>query len=50
MNEKKYKIMGNAGVTSLVLGVVMIASAVAMGVLLIIQGAKLLKSKEDMLI
>ncbi len=50
MNEKQYKIMGNAGVTSLVLGVVMIASAVAMGVLLIIQGAKLLKSKEDMLI
>ena len=50
MNEKQYKIMGNAGVTSLVLGVVMIASAVSMGVLLIIQGAKLLKSKEDMLI
>ena len=50
MNEKQYKIMGNAGVASLVLGIVMIAAAVTRGGLLIIQGAKLLKSKEDMLI
>ncbi len=50
MNEKQYKVMGNAGVTSLVLGIVLIASSIATGVLLVIQGAKLLKSKEDMLI
>ena len=50
MNEKQYKTVGNAGITSLVLGIVVITSAIAVGVLMIIQGAKLLKSNKDILI
>ncbi len=50
MKEKQYKLMGSTGITSLVLGIVVITFALAVGVLMIVQGARLLKSKEEVLI
>lgn len=50
MNEKIYKIMGHAGVVSIVTGIVMAAAAISSSVLLIVYGAKLLKTKKHVLI
>ena len=49
MNEKIYKIMEHAGV-SIVTGIVMAAAAISSSVLLIVYGAKLLKTKKHVLI
>ena len=46
MNEKIYKIMEHAGVVSIVTGIVMAAAAISSSVLLIVYGAKLLKTKK----
>ena len=50
MNEKIYKTMGNTGVGSLVLGIVILVTGVVSGVMMIINGARLLKQKSDILI
>ncbi|MBQ8306880.1 MAG: hypothetical protein IJX90_11765 [Blautia sp.] len=50
MNEKIYKVMDGAGLTSLVLGIVTIIFGVTTGVLLIINAAKILKAKKGILI
>ena len=50
MNEKIYKIMEHAGVVSGVTGIVMAAAAISSSVLLIVYGAKLLKTKKHVLI
>lgn len=50
MNEKIYKIMEHAGVVSIVTGIVMAAAAISSSVLLIVYGAKLLKTKKHVLI
>ena len=45
MEESTYKTMANSGVANLVLGIVAICSGIAIGVLMIVNGAKLIKSK-----
>ena len=49
MNEKLYKAIKNGGACSLVTGILLIVLAVAGGVMLIVNGAKLLSSKSDTL-
>ena len=49
MEEKTYKTMGGAGALNIVLGVVSIVAGVAIGVLLIISGAKLLAGRTKIL-
>lgn len=47
MNEKVYKTMKNVGGWNIALGVVLIVAGVAIGILQIIHGGKLLSSKKD---
>lgn len=47
MNEKTYKVMRRTGGFSIALGIVAIAIGVTVGVLTILNGAKLLKAKSD---
>ena len=47
MNEKVYKTMKMIGGWNIALGVVLIVVSVAIGVLQIIHGGKLLKDKKD---
>ncbi|MGI5999595.1 hypothetical protein [Lachnoclostridium sp. An131] len=49
MNEKAYKTMTNTGAGSLVLGIILLVTGLAAGVLMIINGAKLLKSRSDLI-
>ena len=49
MNEKIYKAMGSA-VSSLVIGICVLATGIAAGVLLIINGSRLLKHKSKILL
>lgn len=46
MEEKLYKLMKGTGATTLAVGISVLVTGVAAGVLLIITGAKLLKNKE----
>lgn len=50
MNEKIYKTMGNTGVANLAVGIVILVTGIVAGVLLIVNGARLLKCKGKMLI
>ena len=45
MNEKIYKAMGSSAVSSLVIGICVLATGIAAGVLLIINGSRLLNQK-----
>ena len=45
--EKAYKTMQSAGVGSIVLGIIMIVTGVAAGIISIINGAGLLKNKNQ---
>ena len=47
MEEKKYLAMKNSGIVNIVSGIVTIATGVAIGILLIVSGAKLLSGKKD---
>lgn len=49
MNEKVYKLMKNVGAWNIVFGVILIAGGVAIGIMQIIHGARLLKEKKDIL-
>ncbi len=49
MMEKIYHTMKSVGVWNLVLGILMIIAGVVSGILLILNGAKLLKKKSDLL-
>lgn len=49
MMEKIYKTMKSVGVWNLVLGIILILSGLAAGTFLIINGAKLLKKKSELL-
>lgn len=49
MSEKIYKAMKNAGVLSVVLGIVTLVTGIASGILLIVSGANLLKKKSRVL-
>lgn len=50
MNEKVFKSVSGASVMDIVLGVVVLVTGIAAGVLLLINGAKLMKSKNDLMI
>jgi hypothetical protein len=49
MMEKIYHTMKSVGVWNLVLGILMILAGVISGILLILNGAKLLKKKSDLM-
>ncbi len=49
MMEKIYKTMKSVGVWNLVMGILLIVAGVVSGILLILNGAKLLKKKSDLL-
>ena len=49
MEEKVYKTMNGAGAMNIVLGVIALATGIAMGVLLIISGSKLLARKSNLM-
>lgn len=49
MMEKIYNTMKSVGVWNLVLGIVLILSSMTAGIFLIVNGAKLLKKKSDLL-
>ncbi len=48
-NEKIYKTMGNAGACDLALGIVILVAGITAGVLMIVNGARLLKGKSELL-
>lgn len=50
MNEKLYKVINSAAISNLVLGICIVTTGVASGVLLIIHGARLLKHKSKILL
>ncbi|MCI8779963.1 MAG: hypothetical protein HFH70_04725 [Lachnospiraceae bacterium] len=47
--EKVYKAMKSVGSFNVVIGILMIVSGIALGVLVITRGAKLLKQKSEIL-
>ena len=50
MNEKVYKTMSHAGASSLALGIVVLTAGVVSGVLMFINGARLMKRKYELTI
>ena len=50
MNEKVFKSVSGASVMNIVLGVVVLVTGITSGVLLLVNGAKLMKSKNDLMI
>lgn len=49
MEEKIYKTMGSTGASTLALGICILAGGITAGVLLIVNGARLLKNKSKMI-
>ena len=49
MNEKTYKTMSGVGAGNLVLGIIVLVAGVTAGVLMIVNGARLLKRKSELL-
>ena len=49
MNEKVYKTMAVTGAGDIALGVIMLVSGIACGIVAIVSGAKLLKRKSDII-
>ncbi|MCI9492340.1 MAG: hypothetical protein HFH42_04320 [Lachnospiraceae bacterium] len=49
MNEKVYKTMAVTGAGNIALGVIMLVSGIACGIVAIVSGAKLLKRKSDII-
>lgn len=49
MQEKIYKVMGSAGAAALTLGICVLVGGIATGILLIIQGGRLLKNKGNVI-
>ena len=50
MSEKLYKTVSNVGAGSIALGIITLVQGVTTGILMIVNGARLLKSKSDMMI
>lgn len=50
MSEKTYKTMASSGTAGIVVGIITIVCGIATGVLMIVNGAKLLKRKSEILI
>lgn len=49
MEEKAYRTMGKSGAFNLVLGICMLVAGIAVGVMLVIHGAKLLGSRRKII-
>ena len=50
MNEKLYKTVSGAGAGNLALGIITLVSGIVTGILMIVNGARLLKGKSDIMI
>lgn len=50
MDEKIYKTLGSVGAANLAVGIIVLVTGISAGVLLIVNGARLLKSKSKVLI
>lgn len=50
MNEKLYKTIGSAGASSLTIGILILVTGIATGILLVINGARLLKNRKKILL
>ncbi len=50
MNEKIYKTIGSSGACNIALGICILVTGVVSGILLIVNGGKLLKSKSKILL
>ena len=48
MNEKAYKTMSGVGAGNLALGIIILVVGIASGILMIVNGARLLKNKSDL--
>lgn len=48
MEEKVYKTMGSTGAANLALGICVLAGGITAGILLIVNGARLLKNRAKM--
>lgn len=49
MSEKAYKTMTNTGAGSLALGIILLVTGLAAGILMVINGARLLKSGSELI-
>lgn len=49
MNEKTYKTMSRAGGSSIAIGIIVMVTGLATGILMIVNGAHLLKRKADLI-
>ncbi len=49
MSEKAYKTMTNTGAGSLALGIILLVTGLAAGTLMVINGARLLKSRSELI-
>ena len=50
MNERTYKTIENVGAGSLVIGIITIVVGLTLGIITIINGARLLKKRSDIMI
>lgn len=50
MNEKVYKTMTGAGAGNIAVGIVVMVTGIVSGILMIVNGARLLKRKSEILI
>lgn len=50
VNEKIYNTVSSAGAGSLVIGIIVLATGLATGILMIVNGARLLRHKSDIMI
>lgn len=50
MNEKVYKTMTGAGTGNIAVGIVVLVTGIVSGILMIVNGARLLKRKSEILI
>jgi len=49
MNERAYKTMNSVGAGNLVIGIVLLAVGIAAGILMIVNGGRLLKNKSELM-
>ena len=50
MNERIYKTMSSTGACSLAVGIIILATGITAGIMMIINGARLLKKKSEILL
>ena len=49
MNEKAYKTMTQTGAGSIAIGIIVLVTGIVTGILCIVNGARLLKNKSDLM-